>query len=199
MYTGINSLAPSRLQNRSIFPFVYTRRKIRVYGTVFSSWQHLTPVLLNLLYVLTRKYSPVLITLNITYYCKVLDVYACVCTNICMNVIHKPPAWSWETGSHHLVKKFPASHKTRRSINVLTSAHNRFLSWTIWIQFTHSQPVLLTFISLEFSHLRQGPRNGFFPLRFSDKQLLRISHHLHAWCMFPAHIIFLDFSTVVIA
>jgi hypothetical protein len=74
----------------------------------------------------------------------------------------------------HLVKTFPSSCGTRRFITMFTSARHWSLSWALWIQSAPSQPISLRSIQIFPPNTRSCKCS--FPLRFSNRNVVRISH-----------------------
>jgi len=69
-----------------------------------------------------------------------------------------------------LVKKFPASHRTRRLITVLTSVRHLSLSWASLIQSIYTHPTSWTSV-LILPHLHLVLPNGLLPSGFPTKTL----------------------------
>ena len=93
-----------------------------------------------------------------------------------------------------LVKKFPASHGTRRFITALTSVRHLSLSWASPIQSIHPHPTSWRSILILSTYLRLGLPSGLLPSGFPTKTLYTpLSSHTRA--TFPAHLILLDFIT----
>jgi len=93
-----------------------------------------------------------------------------------------------------LVKKFPASHGTRRFITALTSVRHLSLSWARPIQSIYPHPTSWRSILILSTHLRLGLPTGLFPSVFHTKTLCTpLSSPICATC--PAHLILLNFIT----
>ena len=93
-----------------------------------------------------------------------------------------------------LVKKFPAFHRTRMFITVLTSVRHPSLSWASPIQSIYLHPTSWRSLLILSTHLRLGFSSGLLPSGFPTKTLYTpLSSPIHATC--PAHLILLDFIT----
>jgi hypothetical protein len=84
----------------------------------------------------------------------------------------------------HLIKKFPAFYWTRRVITVFTRASHWSLSWAKWIQSIPSDPISLNSSLTLYSYLRLRHPNGLYPFRFSNQNIVCISHRHHP-CYMP--------------
>jgi len=70
-----------------------------------------------------------------------------------------------------IVKKFPASYRTKMVIILFTTLHQWFLSQTRCIQFIPSHPISLRTILILYSKLCVGLPSGIFPSSFPNKIL----------------------------
>ena len=68
-----------------------------------------------------------------------------------------------------LVKKFPASHGTRRFITALTSVRHLSLSWANPIQSIYPHPTSWRSVLILSTHLRLGLPSGLLPSGFPTK------------------------------
>ena len=92
----------------------------------------------------------------------------------------------------HLVKKFPAFHRTRRFITAFTSVRHVSLSWASSIQSISPHVTSWRSILILSSHPRLGLPSGLFPSDFLTKTLYTVLlSPIRTTC--PSHLILLDF------